>query len=178
MMKSKYSASDCGLRLTCLDQTHVKQASEGKKVIAEMKALLPPNSAFPTSFSSPTPYSETHFKMPHFPKDSGVTTKDAAKIAVTVKNRRKRYLDSHPEYFSAELELAGPPALFSPIASSSHKHHRTYHRGQLAIYTEINKKSNQNSYTNPIQLLHRSVIVRSPHPPIPNNARERGRGAR
>lgn len=28
-----------------------------------------------------------------------------------VKNRRKRYLDAHPEYFSADLELAGPLAL-------------------------------------------------------------------
>ena len=25
-----------------------------------------------------------------------------------VKNRRKRYLDIHPEYFSSSLELAGP----------------------------------------------------------------------
>lgn len=57
--------------------------------------------------------------MPHFPKDSGFSVKDAssAQNAVKVKNRRKRYLDLHPEYFSAGLELAGPPALFSPIAS-------------------------------------------------------------
>lgn len=27
---------------------------------------------------------------------------------VRVKNRRKRYLDTHPEYFSPALELAGP----------------------------------------------------------------------
>ncbi|KAJ5518255.1 Protein of unknown function DUF2052, coiled-coil [Penicillium expansum] len=48
--------------------------------------------------------------MPHFPKDSGFTSKDAssAQTAVTVKNRRKRYLDLHPEYFSAGLELADP----------------------------------------------------------------------
>ncbi|KAJ5794898.1 hypothetical protein N7457_001497 [Penicillium paradoxum] len=47
--------------------------------------------------------------MPHFPKDSGVMTKNAsAQQAVTVKNRRKRYLDLTPEYFSAELELADP----------------------------------------------------------------------
>ncbi|KAJ5602912.1 hypothetical protein N7537_005868 [Penicillium hordei] len=48
--------------------------------------------------------------MPHFPKDSGFTVKDApsAQKAVTVKNRRKRYLDLHPEYFSAGLELADP----------------------------------------------------------------------
>ncbi|KGO68881.1 Protein of unknown function DUF2052, coiled-coil [Penicillium italicum] len=48
--------------------------------------------------------------MPHFPKDSGFTVKDAssAQTAVTVKNRRKRYLDLHPEYFSAGLELADP----------------------------------------------------------------------
>ncbi|KAJ5958527.1 uncharacterized protein N7479_005677 [Penicillium vulpinum] len=48
--------------------------------------------------------------MPHFPKDSGFPVKDAscAKKSVTVKNRRKRYLDLHPEYFSAALELADP----------------------------------------------------------------------
>ncbi|CAI7665820.1 unnamed protein product [Penicillium palitans] len=48
--------------------------------------------------------------MPHFPKDSGFTVNDApgAQKAVTVKNRRKRYLDLHPEYFSAGLELADP----------------------------------------------------------------------
>ncbi|KAJ5406232.1 hypothetical protein N7465_007516 [Penicillium sp. CMV-2018d] len=48
--------------------------------------------------------------MPHFPKDSGFTFKDAPGVqkAVTVKNRRKRYLDLHPEYFSAGLELADP----------------------------------------------------------------------
>ena len=28
-----------------------------------------------------------------------------------VRNRRKRFLDMHPEYFSADLELAGPLAL-------------------------------------------------------------------
>lgn len=32
-------------------------------------------------------------------------------LSVLVKNRRKRYLDMHPEYFSADLELAGPLAL-------------------------------------------------------------------
>ncbi|KAJ5836635.1 hypothetical protein N7447_002661 [Penicillium robsamsonii] len=48
--------------------------------------------------------------MPHFPKDSGCMAKDSssAKKAVTIKNRRKRYLDLHPEYFSAGLELADP----------------------------------------------------------------------
>ena len=28
--------------------------------------------------------------------------------SLKVKNRRKRYLDKHPEYFSADLEMAGP----------------------------------------------------------------------
>ena len=32
--------------------------------------------------------------------------------SVQVKNRRKRYLEAHPEYFSPDLELAGPHALF------------------------------------------------------------------
>jgi hypothetical protein len=31
--------------------------------------------------------------------------------SVQIKNRRKRYLDQHPGYFSADLELAGPLAL-------------------------------------------------------------------
>lgn len=56
--------------------------------------------------------------MPHFPKDSGFMASDSAKChTLTVKNRRKRYLDLHPEYYSADLELAGPPALFFPSAS-------------------------------------------------------------
>ncbi|KAJ5851806.1 uncharacterized protein N7529_011191 [Penicillium soppii] len=46
--------------------------------------------------------------MPHFPKDSGFPDKSPSSHAVTVKNRRKRYLDLHPEYYSAELELADP----------------------------------------------------------------------
>ncbi|KAJ9268346.1 hypothetical protein DTO212C5_5498 [Paecilomyces variotii] len=37
---------------------------------------------------------------------SGHTTNPPA--SVIVKNRRKRYLDAHPEYFSADLELADP----------------------------------------------------------------------
>ncbi|CAG8221527.1 unnamed protein product [Penicillium olsonii] len=44
--------------------------------------------------------------MPHFPKDSGFTPQPSH--AITVKNRRKRYLDLHPEYYSADLELADP----------------------------------------------------------------------
>lgn len=39
------------------------------------------------------------------------TSSDARHPSVKVKNRRKRYLDLHPEYFSADLELAGPLAL-------------------------------------------------------------------
>ncbi|KAF7118796.1 hypothetical protein CNMCM5793_008421 [Aspergillus hiratsukae] len=37
--------------------------------------------------------------------------------AVRVKNRRKRYLDMHPEYFSADLELAAPvdPLLYDRL---------------------------------------------------------------
>lgn len=33
--------------------------------------------------------------------------------SIQVKNRRKRYLEKHPEYFSADLEMAGPRALSS-----------------------------------------------------------------
>ncbi|KAL5343490.1 coiled-coil domain-containing protein-domain-containing protein [Aspergillus crustosus] len=58
--------------------------------------------------------------MPLFPMGTGLDTdqlsmlkNDATKSSVIspamrIKNRRKRYLDLHPEYFSAELELADP----------------------------------------------------------------------
>lgn len=61
--------------------------------------------------------------MPHFPMDTGFESSagvvagadtdvpDEKQRFVQIKNRRKRYLDQHPEYFSAELELAGPLAL-------------------------------------------------------------------
>ncbi|KAL1971034.1 hypothetical protein VTN77DRAFT_2868 [Rasamsonia byssochlamydoides] len=63
--------------------------------------------------------------MPHFPMNTGIPTtqgsKDAAAsekkstthelkppASIQVKNRRKRYLEKHPEYFSADLEMADP----------------------------------------------------------------------
>lgn len=63
--------------------------------------------------------------MPHFPMRTGLETEidqrredvksesrsSQPSVEVRVKNRRKRYLDMHPEYFSADLELAGRPAL-------------------------------------------------------------------
>lgn len=54
--------------------------------------------------------------MPHFPMSTGVqssqdASSDAQHASIKVKNRRKRYLDLHPEYFTADLELAGPLAL-------------------------------------------------------------------
>lgn len=60
--------------------------------------------------------------MPFFPMGTGIqaendtnTVSGAVPLspATQVKNRRKRYLDTHPEYFSADLELAGPLALTS-----------------------------------------------------------------
>lgn len=66
--------------------------------------------------------------MPHFPIGSGhdmdmvedvqedserKSTQPSAETRV--KNRRKRYLDLQPEYFSADLELAGRLALSFPI---------------------------------------------------------------
>lgn len=57
--------------------------------------------------------------MPLFPMSTGVShqgTNDAGSsasnqlkppVSVQAKNRRKRYLDQHPEYFSADLEMAG-----------------------------------------------------------------------
>jgi hypothetical protein len=54
--------------------------------------------------------------MPHFPmstraQSSQDASSDVQHISIKVKNRRKRYLDLHPEYFTADLELAGPLAL-------------------------------------------------------------------
>lgn len=61
--------------------------------------------------------------MPFFPMGTGIQNDqisigEDAKApslviprATQIKNRRKRYLDLHPEYFSADLELAGPRAL-------------------------------------------------------------------
>ncbi|KAJ5966370.1 hypothetical protein N7481_013084 [Penicillium waksmanii] len=56
--------------------------------------------------------------MPLFPMDTGFESSagagadaevpDEKQRSVQIKNRRKRYLDQHPEYFSAELELADP----------------------------------------------------------------------
>lgn len=80
--------------------------------------------------------------MPYFPMNTGFPTTQASKDAaasegksdgksdgkserksdtpqlrppasIQVKNRRKRYLEKHPEYFSADLEMAGPHALSS-----------------------------------------------------------------
>jgi len=63
--------------------------------------------------------------MPHFPTGTGLETEmdhnredvnseyqsSQPSVEMRAKNRRKRYLDTHPEYFSADLELAGRPAL-------------------------------------------------------------------
>ncbi|PKY06668.1 hypothetical protein P168DRAFT_316657 [Aspergillus campestris IBT 28561] len=58
--------------------------------------------------------------MPRFPMGTGVdaeadgpskqaeSEKTSLPVVTKVKNRRKRYLDLHPEYFSADLELADP----------------------------------------------------------------------
>ncbi|RAL06074.1 uncharacterized protein BO80DRAFT_395478 [Aspergillus ibericus CBS 121593] len=60
--------------------------------------------------------------MPRFPTGTGVnanadrpqmeltpaTRAQSPSAGTRVKNRRKRYLDMHPEYFSADLELADP----------------------------------------------------------------------
>ncbi|EEA23951.1 conserved hypothetical protein [Talaromyces marneffei ATCC 18224] len=55
--------------------------------------------------------------MPFFPMSTGLSQQDAndassasnqlkPPVSVQAKNRRKRYLDQHPEYFSADLEMA------------------------------------------------------------------------
>lgn len=54
--------------------------------------------------------------MPYLPISTASSQQDATDVAsnqlkppvsVQAKNRRKRYLDQHPEYFSADLEMAG-----------------------------------------------------------------------
>lgn len=57
--------------------------------------------------------------MPLLPMSTSLSQQDANDAAssastqlkpaasVQAKNRRKRYLDQHPEYFSADLEMAG-----------------------------------------------------------------------
>ena len=43
---------------------------------------------------------------------------------IRTKNRRKRYLDLHPEYFtSANLELAGPPHTHGIAVTSTDQQH-------------------------------------------------------
>lgn len=69
--------------------------------------------------------------MPHFPTGTGLdmettehdqedsmseSTSTQLSAETRVKNRRKRYLDMHPEYFSADLELAGHLALSSLLS--------------------------------------------------------------
>jgi hypothetical protein len=93
-------------------QTQFSSISKGRKKrgVAEI-TLLPPTSAFPTS---PPHTAFQQLEMPHFPMNSGFNSSDASggtHLSIQVKNRRKRYLDLHPEYFSADLELAGPLAL-------------------------------------------------------------------
>lgn len=40
-----------------------------------------------------------------------MTTTSSRPTRTQIRNRRKRYLDLHPEYFKSEnLELAGPPS--------------------------------------------------------------------
>lgn len=43
-------------------------------------------------------------------KSPGAPSPVSLPASIQVKNRRKRYIDTHPEYFSSGLELAGPLA--------------------------------------------------------------------
>jgi hypothetical protein len=77
----------------------------------------------------PSPWEHIDTTMPHSPRDihllgsrdtgeskpikddcqsfSGLDVVDERAARIRVKNRRKMYLDRHPEYFSPSLELAG-----------------------------------------------------------------------
>lgn len=51
-------------------------------------------------------------ELEHAQKDTASESKSIQpSVEIRVKNRRKRYLDMHQEYFSADLELAGPLTL-------------------------------------------------------------------
>lgn len=79
-----------------------------------------------------------------------------------VKNRRKRYLDLHPEYFSADLELAGRLALSFPIMILMG---RPVIRSIRLPEIKANEANAQ---------LYRPPALRPPHTSIPDNSRERG----
>jgi hypothetical protein len=67
--------------------------------------------------------------MPYFVGGTGLPIRDLAAVTfetsafptplvpsrIRVKNRRKRYLDLHPDYFGPQLELAGLTALCSEM---------------------------------------------------------------
>jgi hypothetical protein len=63
------------------------------------------------------PLAQIQRSMPLFAEGTGVpigsgeelSQEDEAPSRVRVKNRRKTYLDKHPEYFGPQLELAGVP---------------------------------------------------------------------
>lgn len=78
--------------------------------------------------------------MPYFPMDMAPVVVDRldsrmveeedrpsspsihAPASIQIKNRRKRYLELHPEYFSSELELAGIAFLLSQLLFSQANH--------------------------------------------------------
>ena len=46
-------------------------------------------------------------QQPRLPQSQPEKPAERAPASLQVKNRRKRYLDAHPEYFGSNLEMAG-----------------------------------------------------------------------
>lgn len=89
-----------------------KQASRRTQFISSLHAVvesLAPNDMpfFPPGTGTGTTFNVENGRH----ADTIMSSEEALSPSrIRVKNRRKRYLDLHPEYFtSANLELAGPP---------------------------------------------------------------------
>jgi hypothetical protein len=81
-------------------------------------------------------------------EDINMPERDSSRVpdSIRIKNRRKIYLDTHPEYFGPSLELAGP-------------------RLQTRYQTHLQQLTTAN----------RSSALRPPNQTLPNTGRARGR---
>ncbi|KAJ5182814.1 hypothetical protein N7492_000430 [Penicillium capsulatum] len=111
--------------------------------------------------------------MPLFPMDTGFqtdqeTSEDLHHPSVKVKNRRKRYLDLHPEYFSAELELAGPLALSLLLTTNPLLYDRLIRRFQTTQEREAQGRAKGFSGVLQADLLRSEAKVDALAHPDPN----------
>lgn len=82
-------------------------------------------------------------------------------VEMRAKNRRKRYLDMHPEYFSADLELAGRLALSSLFCFLN----------DWIVFTILVVGSDSKL----MRSSSRPITIRSPYPTVPIKRRKRSR---